>query len=278
MAEIPHTSPGPARTDVFRLIGFGVGVRLLGTALGVLLGLATIALAVRLLGTSTYGVLAFATSVAALVAGLCRLGLEVGITRSVTMLAVTHDPGGLARLARGAVKLVFLTGIAGFAAVVVAMLAASLGADTSTELALGVAFGVALLAANTTAVAASFARGLGRMALMEGLNLTQTAGRFVVIAVLAGLGLASLDAVALGYGLVALGAIGVSLSLLGRLVGARRLTAPARREARAVLAASAPFAATGLALVVISRFDVLVLGLTGSGAEVGSYEPALKIV
>jgi O-antigen/teichoic acid export membrane protein len=278
MAEIPNTSHGQVRADVFRLIGFGAGVRLLGTALGVLLGLATIALAVRLLGTSTYGVLAFATSVAALVAGLCRLGLEVGITRSVTMLSAARDPGALARLARGAVKLVFLTGIAGFVAVVVAMLGASLGADTSTELALGVAFGLALLAANTTAVAASVARGLGRMALMEALNLTQTTGRFVVIAVLAAVGLASLDAVALGYGLVALVAIGFSVVLLRRLAGGLGMAAPAGREARAVLAASAPFAVTGLALVVISRFDVLVLGLTGSGEDVGSYEPALKIV
>jgi O-antigen/teichoic acid export membrane protein len=278
MAEIPETSPRPARADVFRLIGLGVGVRLLGTAVGVLLGVATIALAVRLLGTSTYGVLAFATSVMVLVAGLCRLGLEAGITRSVTMLSIARDSSSLVRLARGAVKLVFLTGIAGFLAIVIAMLAASLGTDTSTELALGIALGVALFAANTTAVASSFARGLGRMALMEGSNLVQTMGRFIVIAILAGLGLASLDAVALGYGVVALASITVSIWLVRRLVGGLGVTAPARAEARTVLAVSAPFAVTGLAVVVISRFDVLVLGLTGSGEELGSYEPTLKIV
>jgi O-antigen/teichoic acid export membrane protein len=45
-----------------------------------------------------------------------------------------------------------------------------------------------------------------------------------------------------------------------------------------MLTGSLPFAAGGLAVIVISRFDVVVLGLTGTQSEVGAYEPALKVV
>jgi O-antigen/teichoic acid export membrane protein len=41
---------------------------------------------------------------------------------------------------------------------------------------------------------------------------------------------------------------------------------------------SLPFAVVGLSVIFNSRFDVVVLGLTGTGTEVGVYEPTLKLV
>ncbi len=57
-----------------------------------------------------------------------------------------------------------------------------------------------------------------------------------------------------------------------------RVFLPGVDVARRMLANSLPFAVTGLAIIVISRFDVLVLGIAGGSAEVGPYEPALRIV
>ena len=48
--------------------------------------------------------------------------------------------------------------------------------------------------------------------------------------------------------------------------------------AREVLRDSLPFAVAGLSVIVISRLDVVVLGLTATAAEVGVYEPTLKLV
>jgi O-antigen/teichoic acid export membrane protein len=53
---------------------------------------------------------------------------------------------------------------------------------------------------------------------------------------------------------------------------------PDLAAARELLVGSLPFAVTGLAMIVISRFDVVILGLTGTRIEVGAYEPALKVV
>jgi O-antigen/teichoic acid export membrane protein len=45
-----------------------------------------------------------------------------------------------------------------------------------------------------------------------------------------------------------------------------------------VLQSALPFAVVGVSAVVLSRFDVIVLGLTGTDAEVGGYEPIVRIV
>ena len=84
---------------------------------------------------------------------------------------------------------------------------------------------------------------------------------------------------AVAYG--AAGVLGVAASAL--LVHSvfphrARLFRPDLGAARSFFVIAAPFAITGLSTIIISRFDVLILGLTGTSLQVGYYEPTLRLV
>jgi len=51
-----------------------------------------------------------------------------------------------------------------------------------------------------------------------------------------------------------------------------------REAAREVFTNALPFSVGGVATVIVSRFDVLILGFTGTDADVGVYEPTLRII
>jgi O-antigen/teichoic acid export membrane protein len=267
-----------AQAKGFALIGLGVGARFVGMAVGTLAGLATIALAVRLLGTASYGALAFAFSAAALFAGIGRLGLEPAVARSVVILQSARDAPGMARVARGAFTLVALTGLVGAAATLAVIELASHGLDRGTRLALGGFFGLVLYGSNFTAVGSAVARATGRVALMELAILIPTLGRLAAVVLLAALDVADLRWVAAGYALGALAGVVASWRVARVVLGKFRVFLPGLAVAREVLTGSLPFAVAGLATIVISRFDVVVLGLSGTRTEVGAYEPALKVV
>jgi O-antigen/teichoic acid export membrane protein len=266
------------RAEGFALIGLGVGARFIGMAAGALAGLATTALAVRLLGTSSYGALAFAFSASAVFAGVARLGLEPAVARSVVILQGTRDVPGMARVATGAFTLVALTGLAGAAATLLVIELASHGLGGGTKLVLGGCLGLVLYGSNATAVAAALARAAGRVAVMELAILVPALGKLAAVALLAALDLADLRWVAAGYALGAVAGVAVSWRVSRVVLGSARVFLPGLAAAREMLTGSLPFAVTGLATIVISRFDVVVLGLTGTRIEVGAYEPALKVV
>jgi O-antigen/teichoic acid export membrane protein len=264
------------RTEGFALIGLGVAARVVGLATTTLAGLAATAIAVRLLGTGPYGVLAFGLSAAAVFGGIGRLGLEPAVARSIALM---HDRGAdMSRVARGAFTLVGLTGLAGAGVTLAVIEAAPHGQSAATRILLGGLLGVVLYGANTAAVGASLARAAGRVALMEVTLLVPALARLAVLAVLLAVDLDDLRWVAGGY------AIGAAVGVLGAMqtsrlvVGRVRAFLPGLAAAREMLTASLPYAVTGLATIVISRFDVVVLGLTGTRVDVGAYEPTLKIV
>jgi O-antigen/teichoic acid export membrane protein len=275
MNRMVRTRP---RAEGFALIGLGVGARLIGLAVGTLAGLATTALAVRLLGTGPYGAFAFALSASAVFAGVGRLGLEPAVARSLAILHSVRDLPGMARAARGAFTLVALTGFIGAAATLGVIELASHGLDGGTRLVLGGLLGVVLYGSNATAVGAALARATGRVALMELSILVPALVRLAAVALLAALDRADLRWVAAGYALGAVAGVAASWRVARVVLGKARAFLPSPASAREMLTGSLPFAVTGLATIVISRFDVVVLGLTGTSTEVGTYEPALKVV
>ena len=262
----------------FALIGLGVGARLVGLATGAIAGLVTTVLAVRLLGTASYGVVAFGFSVAALFAGIGRLGLEPAVARSTAILHDREDTAGMVHVARGALSLIAATGLAGTGATLAVVEVASHGLDQGMRLVLGGLLGILLYGANITAVGSAIARGTGRVALMEVSVLVPALGKLAAVALFAALDLADVRWVAAGYSIGAAAGVAASWQVTRLVLGRCRAFLPDPSAAREVLRDSLPFAVVGLSVIVISRFDVVVLGLAGTGAEVGVYEPTLKLV
>ncbi len=90
--------------------------------------------------------------------------------------------------------------------------------------------------------------------------------------------MANLRWVAAGYALAAVAGVAVSWCVTKSMLETVKGFVPSLPATRAILTSALPFAVTGLATIVISRFDVVVLGLTGTRIEVGTYEPTLKVV
>ena len=266
----------PGSAEGFRLVGLGFGARLAGMAIGVLAAVATLILTVRLLDPDSYGAFAFALSVASILAGLGRLGLEPALTRAIATLRDEH--AALTRVARGGFSVVAVSGAVG---ALVLFLVVDLGLPDltqATRLALAIGLGLSLYGSNAAAVGGSVARGAGRVVLMELPNLMGTLVRLAAIALLTALDVGELTWVAVGYAAAALvstaSAWGVTTAVAGRI----RLFQIDRAAAREVFVSALPFAVGGVALVIVSRFDVVVLGFTGTDTDVGVYEPTLRIV
>ena len=266
------------RAEGYALIGLGAGIRLIGIAAGTLAGVFTVALAVRLLGPSSYGTLAFGLSTAVLFAGIGRLGLDPSVARAVALVSREEGAGDRARIARGALTLVALTSAVGAAATMLVVFLGTGGLGHGTRLLLGLSLGLILYSSNVAAVSGALARGVGRVGLMELPNLSSTLGRLCTVGLLAALGVAELRWIAAGFALAALLGLVVSRQVTRSVIGSSGTRVPRLRAARVLLPDALPFAVTGLATIVISRFDVLVLGLSRTSVEVGRYEPVLRIV
>ena len=271
------TAEPSAESRAFALIGVGAGARLAGLGAGALLGVATTALAVRLLEPSLYGFLAFSISVMSTIAMFCRLGLEPGVAREATM-----GRGGEGLLpdatAHGALSLVALSTVAGGIVTAAIVLAGPAPVSLPTRLGFVAMLCLLLYASNTAAVAVAIARGLGRMMVMELPNLVLTLGKFVVIAALFAAGTASIGAIALGYAVAALVTAALSIFVVDRITSSKTPLVPSPGAALLAGRKYLPFAVAILGTITISRFDVMVLGLTASSRTVGIYEPTLKIV
>ena len=266
------------RAEGFALIGLGAGARLVGFAAGAIAGLLTTAIAVRLLGTSSYGAFAFALSTAVIFGAIGRLGLEPTVARAGATLRGARDLPQMQQVARGAFTLVALTALIGAMAALAVIQLASLDLDRETKLVVGAFLGVVIYGSNTAAVGAALARATGRVALMELSLLTPTLARLAAVGLLAAFDVANLRWVAAGYALAAVAGVAVSWCVTKSMLETVKGFVPSLPATRAILTSALPFAVTGLATIVISRFDVVVLGLTGTRIEVGTYEPTLKVV
>lgn len=273
-AEVREHDPA-----VHGVVGKGVLARFVGTGVVLLLGIVTTSLAVRLLGASAYGVLAYAASTGALVAGIARLGLEPGLARAVTSARTAEPAGDVTPLTRGASALTLVGGSLAAVAVVALVVPTVDGVPLSTKLIVGACIALYTFATNAAAVTGALARGLARMPIMEVPNVSLSVARLAGLVAIAAAGVASLRWVASAYALAGV------VTLVACVVIARRLTPglerplrPAAGRGAVLLRSSAPFVVTGVATLALSRVDVVVLGLSHPSSEVGAYEPTLKLV
>lgn len=276
-ADVTEAKPSPP--NIHRLIGAGVLSRLVGTVLGVVLGIAATSIAIRILGEASYGTLAFAASTGALLCGLARLGLEPAFARAVTNARASGDADDVAALTRGASSLMLSGGILASFAVIAVVLAVPHGTTLSTRIAVAASLAFFSLAANVAAIAGALARGMGRMPLMEIPNAVLSLARLAALVAIAVAGAGSLPWVAAGYAVAGGATIVASAALARKLLG-HGLSAllPSRAHGALLLRVAVPYAVIGVSSIVLSRFDVLVLGVTHSSVDVASYEPVLKLV
>ena len=272
------TAARGARQRPFALIGAGALARLGSSVIGVVAGVLTVSLAIRLLGLSSYGALAFAVSTASLVAGVVRLGLDPGVARTVASLHTTGEGDGVEKAVRGAVTLTLIGGAVGAWPSVGIRLRSGRAGHRDAR---------AVLRELRGAPARFERRGGGERRRPRprpygadgGAAARPAPGEARRDRHLYGLAVNELRWAAVAYG--AAGVLGVAASaLLVRSVFPRRarLFRPDLGSARSFFVIAAPFAITGLSTIVISRFDVLILGLTGTSVQVGYYEPTLKLV
>jgi O-antigen/teichoic acid export membrane protein len=258
------------------LVGAGVRMRAAGVAIAGVAGIVTTSLAVRLLDAQAYGVLAFALSAASLLAVALRLGLEPALTRTVA--ADESESAGQLRAVRGGTTVALAAACA--TGLLVTPLVLAVGGSVGQATALVVAGAVAIhaLAANAVAVATSAARGRGRVALMEVPNVVLSLAKVALVAVLAVLAVHDLGTVVLAYAGGALVGLVVALRIIVAATGDRGALRPSGKAGRQLAAVSLPFAVVAVSTIVVSRFDVIVLGLVRGPVDVAVYEPTLRLV
>jgi len=274
---------GPAPTGAhrgLRAVGAGATVRLVATGVNSVGALATVVVAVRLLGTASYGELAFLLSVVALVTAMSRVGWGLATVRAVSdEWGENEADAGVVSTASSAVALSVASSVVGAAVIAAVVLLTMHDVDPRTRLLLVAGLSLLVAGANAAAASASVARGLGRMVLAEAPDLTVTVVRLSILIVLAAAGARSFGPIA-----VMLGTTGVAALVAAHRI--LRLSLPTKPRFRdtdrsavyGLLRASIPFLVQGLAVMTVARFDVLVLGLTGSRLAVGQYEGTLRIV
>src|SRR4051812_5986452 len=266
----------PYPTALARL-GAGFRARLVGRSISVLAGLGSVVLAVRLLGTDNYGVVAFALSVAGLIAGGGMAGIGAGTARAIANHSAAGETAETEALSRATLAAGVLIGVLGSTALFALLQFVPGGVPEGTRLWVGVGFALFLLGSVLGAMVATVARALGRVVAVELPNGSICIGRLLAFAVLLALGVSTLPAAAAAFGIVGLLAVVLCVRLSRRLVPAGK--SPLRLQLvgpRRVLVLAAPFALVGLASLAISRLDVAVLGLTAPSADVGAYAPVAR--
>jgi O-antigen/teichoic acid export membrane protein len=260
-----------------RLVGTATSLRIAATAVTATAGLATTILAVRLLGPARYGTLAFALSLVGLATGASRLGLGSSTVRTVAA-HLDDEKEVLARTIRGTFTVLAATCLVAATVIAVVLSTTNASAAPLQRMVLIASLAIFLIGRNLATANFWIAAGLGRPSAMELGNLTIA---LVQVAALSGIAMLNRGSLILVVGAYAIaGVVGSAVSFLSlrrltrQFSNALRISARAGRE---TLRIAAPYAMSGVTVLIIGQFDVFVLGLTGTRAEVGVYEPTLRI-
>jgi O-antigen/teichoic acid export membrane protein len=264
---------------VLALVGLGMMSRFAGTVVAAAAGFATTALAVRLFGTSRYGTLALGLAIVGLVGVAGRLGLGVATMRRIAAMRSAGDQTGIEETAQAVTTLMISLALLGSALVAALIYFTQREQGAVAALLLGAGLGLLLLGVSTAAAGQAIAQGMGRMVLMEVPRLALVLLQLLAVVVLTVLGVTDIVPLALGFGAAGLLSCVITRGLIrGTLSGATRLFRPAARQAIELIVLASPYAVAAVTTQIISRFDVLVLGLTHTSAVVGGYESTLRVV
>lgn len=275
----PTRSADQDRLDsAIKLVGSGLAARATGTVVGVIGGFATTSLAVRLLGLESYGVLALGLSMLAIVAALANSGLALATVQQAAASPEGRSGGSRTTLVHGALTAGVLVGIAGGAVLVVILYLRSVPVEPEERALFAIGLGLLLVGRTVAAVALSALRGFGRVWLTEIPNALLLIGQVGVVSVAFLTRQAHAGIMAGGFGAVGLVAALISVAIVRYgVLGSERL-AWSFSAARQMLAVAWPLAIVAVAMQVLARMDVVILGVFRPLDEVGAYEPTLRLV
>jgi O-antigen/teichoic acid export membrane protein len=267
-----------ADTERFGLIGAGAAASLASKL--VTLGAAFLftLLAVRLLPLGEYGVLASGLSVIGIGSAVAVLGIGPAVVREVAASKARGSDADVLRLVSGSLSTLAIMGLVASAGLTWLIFSTNEAAPRDVSLALSVGLSLLLLARAAAGLTASFARAIGMMQLYALISPMTSVFQLLAVSILFVLGLRSLAALALAFGfggvvVIVTGGVLIRQRIVGRS-GWLRLSA---RQAWRLVVLAGPYALAGAAIQIIGNLDVLVLSLTRTSAEVGLYQPALRI-
>jgi O-antigen/teichoic acid export membrane protein len=259
-----------------RRVGVAALSRLVGALTTAVAGLTTTALLLRMLGHGGYGRLAFGLSAVVLLAVLAQLGLGTAAMQRIAAFDEVGDVAGVLAVARGAISVILVTSAAAGVVVIVVMISLS-ELPSADAVVVGAGLSLLLLGTNAAIAAGFIARGLSRFFLSEVAPVAVVLMQLAFVVLLRALSLSTERDVAVAYGLVGLLSIGVSVAIVRGLLPAS-VFAVQRRAALDVIRIAIPFAVAGLALQAIAQADVFALGLVRPPAELGRYEPTIRVM
>jgi O-antigen/teichoic acid export membrane protein len=267
-----------ANTEEFGLIGAGAAAtlasRLVATGAGFLFTL----LAVRLLALGDYGVLASGLSVIGIGGAVAVLGVGPAVVREVAASKARGSDADVLRLVSASLSTLAIMGLATSAGLAWLLFSKNGSTPRGVPLALSVGLSLLLLARAASGITASFARAVGMMRLYALISPMMRVFQLLAVAILFVLGFRSLVALALALGIAAVIVIVTEgVVIRQRIVGRSGWLHVSAREAWRLVVLAGPYALAGAALQIIGNLDVLVLSLTRTEAEVGLYQPALRI-
>ncbi len=267
---------GPANSEL-AFVGSAAVARFVATTFTLLRALVTTLLAVRLFGASRYGFIAYGIATVDLV-GSFVTGLSQATVRSVAVMRSRSQLWRLGELVSGVTTLLVGVGTVG-GGIVVALVATKHEGSLADRLVLGAGLAMVLLSQKASNQVFAVAQSLRRVVLMEIPNLFNVLALTAVVVALWAVHDPSIFLLGTGY----LAATSFSLVVTWLVLRAvvppayRSLRLSPRRAAR-YARESAPYAAAGMATSALANFGVMTLGLFRSTAEVGTYQPSLRII
>jgi O-antigen/teichoic acid export membrane protein len=267
-----------ADTERFGLIGAGAAASLASRVVILGAGFLFTLLAVRLLPLGEYGILAAGLSVIGIGGAVAVLGIGPAVVREVAASKARGSDADVLRLARASLTTLAIMGLVASAGLAWLLLANDETIPRDVLLALSVGLSLLLFARATTGVSASFARAVGMMRLYTLISPMVSVVQLVAVAFLLVLEIRSLVGVAIALGLGGIVVIVTDGVLLRRrILGRSGWLRPDARQAWRLAVLAGPYALAGATLVIIDNLDVFVLSLTRTSAEVGLYQPALRV-
>jgi O-antigen/teichoic acid export membrane protein len=267
-----------AGTERFGVIGAGAAASLASRLVTLGAGFLFTLLAVRLLPLGEYGVLASGLSVIGIGGAVAVLGLGPAVVREVAASKARGSDADVLRLASASLSTLAIMGLVASAGLAWLLFSTNETIPRDVSLALSVGLSLLLFARAVTGITASFARAVGKMRLYALVSPMMSVFQLLAVAMLWILGLRSLEALAIALGLggvvvIVTGGVLIQQRIIGRS-GWLRLSA---RQAWKLVVIAGPYALAGATLKIIGNLDVLILSLTRTSAEVGLYQPALRI-
>ena len=261
------------------LVGSGAFYRAIGSLVRVIAVLGTTILLVRMLDPSSYGVLALGFAAVGLTAAFTTLGLGPATTRSIAASIAEGDAEAVQGVFRGLEAWVIASGTAGLLVLILLVMVTQPQFTPAERLIVGAGMGGMLFGRNAAVAVEALARGASQLRWMEVPTVFGGVLQLGSIAALFASGSGSVEHVA-----IALGAVGASTALVSLWV-ARHIdlaaTRSPRRYGRAAVKLArmaGPYAVAGIAGIAAADLGIIVLGFTGSNAEVGTYEPVLRTI